>query len=414
MRRVTGLSWNVLVLGATSFLTDVSSEMVYPLLPLYLTTRLGASPAVVGLIEGLAESSASLLKVFSGYISDRFQRRKPLAVLGYAASTIGKVFLYLSTAWGWVLAGRLIDRFGKGIRTAPRDALIADTTPAEQRGAAYGLHRMFDTAGAALGVVLAFLFLTTYRGDYTAVFLFSLIPAALGVAILFLAREQRISQRIGQRIERIQRMDSPGKSDQPGPSTAKVRFASSVEPVLSRWSSLDRRLRGFLILVFLFTLGNSSNQFLLLRAQNLGFEPATVILLYLLYNVLYALGSYPAGRLSDRIGRKALLITGYLFYGLVYIGFALVSSQVAVWILFAAYGLYIALTEGVEKALVADIAPRELRATLIGLHATFVGIGLLPASLLAGVLWDTFGAPAPFWFGGVLGLLAAFGLWRVI
>jgi len=280
----------------------------------------------------------------------------------------------------------VVDRFGKGVRTAPRDALIADSTPPERRGRAYGLHRALDTAGAAVGVMLAYRFLTAYRGDYTAVFLYSLIPAALGVAILFLARERRVM-------------------------TSAV---ASERPLSFSWSALPTRLKAFLIVVLLFALGNSSNQFLLLRAKDVGFAPHTVLLLYLAYNVVYALFSYPAGRLSDRIGRKTLLVLGYLFYGLVYLGFALAQDQAHLWPLFAAYGLYIAFTEGVEKALVADIAPPELRATLIGLHATFVGIGLLPASFLAGILWDTLGAAAPFYFGGGLGLLAALGLWLVI
>ncbi len=377
--------FNVIILGLTSFLTDVSSEMIYPLLPLYLTTRLGVSPSIVGLIEGIAESLASILKVFSGYISDRVQRRKALAILGYSSSAVGKFLLYLSASWIWVLGGRVIDRFGKGVRTAPRDALIADSTPPERRGRAYGLHRALDTAGAAVGVILAYYFLTAYKGDYTAVFLYSLIPAILGVAILSLARERRI-----------------------------VKAVASEHNLSFSWSALPTRLKAFLIVVLLFALGNSSNQFLLLRAKDVGFAPHMVLLLYLAYNIVYALFSYPAGRLSDRIGRKTLLVLGYLFYGLVYLGFALVQSQAHVWPLFAAYGLYIAFTEGVEKALVADIAPLELRATLIGLHATFVGIGLLPASFLAGVLWDVLGASAPFYFGGGLGLLAALGLWLVI
>ena len=377
--------FNVIVLGLTSFLTDVSSEMIYPLLPLYLTTRLGVSPSIVGLIEGIAESLASILKVFSGYISDKVQRRKALAILGYSSSAVGKFLLYLSTSWIWVLGGRVIDRFGKGVRTAPRDALIADSTPPERRGRAYGLHRALDTAGAAVGVILAYYFLTAYKGDYTAVFLYSLIPAILGVAILSLARERRI-----------------------------VRAVASERQLSFSWSALPTRLKAFLIVVLLFALGNSSNQFLLLRAKDVGFAPHTVLLLYLAYNIVYALFSYPAGRLSDRIGRKTLLVLGYLFYGLVYLGFALAQNQAYLWPLFAAYGLYIAFTEGVEKALVADIAPLELRATLIGLHATFVGIGLLPASFLAGVLWDVLGASAPFYFGGGLGLLAALGLWLVI
>ncbi|MBI3286995.1 MAG: MFS transporter [Chloroflexi bacterium] len=357
--------------------------MVYPLLPLYLTTRLGASPSIVGLIEGIAESLASLTKVFSGYVSDRVGRRKPLAIAGYASSTLGKVLFYLSTSWGWILAGRVVDRFGKGVRTAPRDALIADSTDVEVRGRAYGLHRALDTAGASMGVILAFLFLTAYPGDFSAVFLLSLIPAGLGVAVLFLARE-------------------------------RGSLAPGAAPLSLRWSSLDRRLRAFLLLTLVFTLGNSSNQFLLLRARNLGFDATTVVLLYLVYNVVYALLSYPAGRLSDRLGRKRLLVAGYLVYGLVYLGFASTPEANLLWGLFAIYGLYVALTESVEKALVADLAPRPLRATVIGLHATIVGAGLLPASVLAGLLWDLMGPAAPFYLGGTLGLAAAIGLWLLI
>ncbi len=377
--------FNVIITGITSFLTDISSEMIYPLLPLYLTTQLGASPAIVGLIEGIAESLASLLKVFSGYISDRVQKRKGLAMLGYASSTVGKFLLFLSTSWVWVLGGRIVDRFGKGVRTAPRDALIADSTAKERRGRAFGLHRALDTAGAVVGVGLAYYFLTTRQGNYKAVFLYSLIPAALGVAVLSLARE-----------------------------TKAVKATASERPLSFNWSALPTRLKAFLAVVLLFTLGNSSNQFLLLRAKNLGFTPESVLLLYMAYNIIYALFSYPAGRLSDRIGRKSLLVAGYIFYGLVYFGFALVREASYLWLLFAAYGLYIALTEGVQKALMADLAPVELRATLIGLHATFVGIGLFPASFLAGILWDAFGAPAPFYFGGAMGLLAALGLWLFI
>jgi len=377
--------FNVIITGITSFLTDISSEMIYPLLPLYLTTQLGASPAIVGLIEGIAESLASLLKVFSGYISDRVQKRKGLAMLGYASSTVGKFLLFLSTSWVWVLGGRIVDRFGKGVRTAPRDALIADSTAKERRGRAFGLHRALDTAGAVVGVGLAYYFLTTRQGDYKAVFLYSLIPAALGVAVLSLARE-----------------------------TKAVKATASERPLSFNWSALPTRLKAFLAVVLLFTLGNSSNQFLLLRAKNLGFTPESVLLLYMAYNIIYALFSYPAGRLSDRIGRKSLLVAGYIFYGLVYFGFALVREASYLWLLFAAYGLYIALTEGVQKALMADLAPVELRATLIGLHATFVGIGLFPASFLAGILWNAFGAPAPFYFGGAMGLLAALGLWLFI
>jgi len=375
---------NIILLGITSLLTDISSEMVYPILPVYLVQILGASPVILGFIEGIGESLASLMKVFSGYFSDKLKSRKPLTILGYTSSTLGKFILYLSTSWGYVLGGRVIDRFGKGIRTAPRDALIADSAREKKRGAAFGLHRAMDTLGATIGVALAYFFITRFRGDLKNIFLFSLIPAFLGVLFLFLIREKR------------------------------SELKSSVQNLQFKWSALDKRLKLFLIFTFIFTMGNSSNQFLLLRAKNLGSPLAQVILFYLIYNISYAVVAYPASRLSDKIGRKKLLVLGYLFYGLVYLGFALNRSINNFWILFGVYGLYIGFTEGTEKALVADIAPVGLRATTIGLHAALVGIGLLPASILAGILWKFLGPVWPFYFGGFMGILASLGLWFIL
>lgn len=380
--------FNIIILGIASLLTDISSEMVYPILPVFLVTTLGASPAVLGAIEGIAESLASLMKVFSGFWSDKIRRRKPFTIFGYANSAFGKLFLFFAASWHMVLAGRIIDRFGKGVRTAPRDAIIADSAAAGKRGAAYGLHRTMDTAGAITGVVLAYLLVINIKNpvrvDFQRIFLWSLVPAFLGVAFLFLVREKKD----GIKIE-----------------AKKIKF---------QWKALDKRLKMFLIFSFIFTLGNSSNQFLLLRAQKLGNPLATVILMYLTYNIIYGLFAYPASRLSDKIGRKKILVAGYFFYGVVYLGFGMSSSLSMLWLLFGIYGLYIGFTEGVEKALVADIAPENLKATAIGLHATLVGIGLLPASLLAGLLWKFFGPAAPFYFGGVVGILSSVGLWFIL
>ena len=376
--------FNIILLGITSLLTDISTEMVYPLLPLYLVTQLGASPAILGVIEGTAESLASLTKVFSGYFSDKTRLRKPFAIFGYASSTAGKFFLYISSSWGYVFLGRTIDRFGKGIRTAPRDALIADSAAGNKRGAAFGLHRAMDTLGAAIGVIWAYLIITQAKGNFKSIFLWSLVPATLGVLCLFFVRE-KIS---------------------PRPAGAKK--------LELKWKSLDKRLKFFLIFTFIFTLGNSSNQFLLLKAQDSGNSLPRVILLYLFYNIVYFLISYPAARLSDRIGRKKILVMGYLFYGLVYLGFGYYKSPDMFWLLFGVYGLYIGFTEGVEKALITDISPADLRATMIGLHAMLVGIGLLPASLLAGMLWKFLGASAPFYFGGIMGLISSAGLWFIL
>jgi len=380
--------FNIIILGLTSFFTDVASEMVYPLVPFFLTVKLGASPAVLGVIEGIAESLASLLKVFSGYISDRLRNRKGLTIVGYVSSAVGKLMLYFAAGWGMVLGGRVVDRLGKGIRTAPRDALIADSSAKGKRGTAFGLHRALDTGGAVVGVLLAYFFFTRLaQGAYAPVFLWSLVPAVIGVLLLIFVRE------------------------------AKPKEGKEAKLPSLRWNALPRKLQLFLVVALLFTLGNSSNTFLLLRANNLGFTPAVAILLYLVYNFVYGLVSYPAGRLSDRIGRKTLLVAGYAFYGLVYLGFALVNAPGQAWILwalFGLYGLYIGFTDGVEKALVSDLAPANVRATAIGLHATIIGIGLFPASLIAGELWDHVAPSAAFYFGGGMGLLAAIGLMLVL
>jgi MFS family permease len=375
--------FNILILGIVSFLTDVSTEMVYPLVPLYLTIQLGATPQVVGFIEGVAESLSSILKVFSGYISDKINMRKPIAILGYTSSTLGKIFLYFSPSWGYVFLGRAIDRFGKGIRTAPRDALIADSSLSSERGKAYGFHRMMDTLGAMSGVILAYYFITSYKGNYKIIFLLSLIPAFLGVLFLFFVKE-------------------------------KIKKKNEIIKISLSFSKLDKRLKYFLLIVFIFALGNSSNQFLLLKAKNIGFSIEKVLLLYLTYNISYAIFSYPAGKLSDKIGRKTLLVSGYLFYAIVYLGFAIVSKPLYIFFLFIFYGMYSAFTEGIEKALISDIAPQNQRATLIGLHSTLVGIGLFPASFLAGILWNLFGSSAPFYFGGIMGFLASLFLWILI
>ncbi len=390
---------NIILLGITSLLTDISSEMIYPILPIYLVTQLGVGPAILGLIEGIAESLSSLLKVFSGYFSDKVKLRKPFAIFGYASSTVGKLFLCISVNWWFVLAGRVIDRFGKGIRTAPRDALIADSAKEKKKGAAFGLHRAMDTLGASIGVFAAYLLITRYKDTFKNIFLLSLIPAFLGILFLFLVKEKK-SQIHG--------------------SAQKLQFSRSVTKlnagsrIAGKWQFLDKRLKLFLIFTFMFTLGNSSNQFLLLRAKSLGSPLPQVILFYLVYNLVYGLFAYPASRLSDKIGRKKLLVLGYLFYGLVYLGFGINNSINNFWFLFGVYGLYSGFTEGVEKALVVDIAPQELRATAIGLHATLVGIGLLPASLLAGMFWKFLGSAWAFYFGGFMGISASIGLWFIL
>jgi MFS family permease len=371
---------NIIILGITSLLTDVSSEMVYPLIAVYLST-LGATPAIIGIIEGFAETTASLLKVFSGYFSDKTEKRKPFTIFGYSFSAVGKLLLYISTSWHYVLFARVADRFGKGVRTAPRDALIAESAAEGKKGKAFGLHRTMDTIGAAAGVLLAYYFMAKLPNGYKTVFLWSIVPAILGVIVLFFVIEK-----------------SKTKTTE---TQKKPKFS------FKNFKYLDKKLQYFLIIAFIFTLGNSSNQFLFLRSKDLGFSAANIILLYFVYNIVYAIVSYPAGVISDKIGRKKILVVGYLFYGIVYLGFAFASTHLSIWILFALYGLYIGLTEGIEKAFISDVAPTEQKATMIGLHATIIGIGLFPASALAGILWTKIGASAPFIMGGITGILSA-------
>jgi MFS family permease len=377
----------IILLGLTSLLTDVSSEMVYPLLPFFLVSSLGATPAVLGLIEGVAESLASVLKVFSGYISDRLRRRKALAILGYSGSALGKILLYVAGSWGVVFAGRIVDRFGKGVRTAPRDALIVESSTAGQRGRAFGLHRAMDNTGAAIGVGLAIVLISFHPGDYAGIFFWSIIPATLGVLLLFLVRERR-----------------------------PVDGAAAVLPQF-RWASLPPQLKAFLVVSLIFSIGNSSNTFLLLRVGVMEGNTIQALLLYLVYNIVHAVMSYPAGRISDRIGRKSILVAGYMLYAMVYAGFAFLAGPGhpgAAWVLFVLYGLFSAFTDGVDKALVSDLAPKDLRATALGLHATIVGIGLLPASVIAGQLWSMAGPEAALGLGAIMGLIAAIGLMVVL
>ena len=377
---------NVILLGLTSLLTDIASEMTYPIIPLFLISTLGATPAALGLIEGIAESIAALVKILAGRLVDKSWRKKSLTIIGYAASVAGKAFLPFAHTWGVVFVGRAADRLGKGIRTVPRDALIAESTESESRGKAFGLHRGMDTAGAVLGVAFALILLGQSGKDYVRIFLWSLVPAILGVVVLAWVRE---------------------------PSRKGVRVITHPD---FRWSALPPQLKKFLLVVLLFSLGNSSNAFLLLRASgNAG--TSTVLLLYLTYNVSYMLFSYPAGRWSDRVGRKVVLATGYTLYGLVYVGFSLLSAGTPSWIpwvLFIVYGIYSGSTDGVEKALIADLAPGNLRGTALGIHAMVVGVGVLPASLLAGWLWEISGPGATFGVGGAMGLIAAAGATLVL
>ena len=372
---VRGISRNVFILGITSFLTDLSSEVVYPLVPLFLTSVLGAPFAVVGLIEGIAESTACVLKVFSGWLSDRSGRRRPLTILGYGISAIAKPLLAAATGWPLVLALRFGDRLGKGIRVAPRDALIADSSEPASRGRVFGFHRAADTAGAALGALMALAALGLIGERYRTIFLISAIPGALGVASLFFIRE-------------------------------RTRPHGHALPPRLSLSGFDRRFKLFLLASAIFAVGNSSDTFLILRAKDLGLSAFGAVLAYVIFNLVYSAFSMPAGSLSDRIGRRRIIAAGFVVFSLVYLGFALTGASAAVWPLFAVYGIYMAMTEGIGKAFAADMAPPHARGTALGTYGTVIGLLTFFSSLIAGLLWDAVGPRAPFFFGAVSGLAA--------
>jgi len=375
---------NVWAVSLTSFFMDISSEMVINILPLFLSNVLGVKTDIIGLIEGVAEATASLLKVFSGWLSDRLRARKWLAVAGYAFSAISKPFFYFANSWGAVAGVRWADRVGKGIRTAPRDALVADSIDERHRGLAFGFHRAADTGGAVAGLLIALGVvwlaqagnMELSRPTFQTVVLISLVPALLAVLSLAIGAQ-----------------DVPVTKEREMP-----RFA---------FRSLGRRFCIFMLIVGLFDLGNSSDAFLILRAQERGLSVIGVLGMLVTFNVVYALVSTPAGSLSDRIGRRRLIIGGWLVYAAIYLGFALAGTGWHVWALYAIYGVYYGLAYGTAKAMVADIVPEELRGTAYGTYNAVLGILDFPASLIAGLLWRYLAPSAPFYFGGVLALAAA-------
>jgi len=374
---------NVWAVSLTSFFMDISSEMVTNILPLFLANVLGVQPTLIGLIEGVAESTASLLKIFSGWISDRLKSRKWLAVIGYGFSALSKPFYLLASSWGFVAAIRWSDRVGKGIRTAPRDALIADSIRAEQRGLAFGLHRAMDTFGALIGIIIAAVVINSLQGSsmemtgqtFHIVVLFSLLPAFLAVITLAFG-------------------------------AAEVALLKKDKPDLKPWK-LGGKFTQFLIIVGVFTLGNSSDAFLILRAQKSGLDVISILAMLAMFNLIYSVISMPAGSLSDKIGRKKLIIGGWVVYAVIYFGFALSSNPSQMFTLYALYGIYYGLAHGTANALIADLIPSQSRGTAYGTYNAVVGLTTLPASLIAGWLWEVANFSAPFWFGGGMALIAA-------
>ena len=374
-RRFLGMPQNVVALSVVSLLNDTSSEIIYPLLPAFLALSLGASPFAIGLIEGFAESVASLLKLASGYLSDRFSSRKLPVFFGYSLSAIMRPVLAFVTSWPQVLVVRMSDRVGKGIRGAPRDALIAESVDAKRRGLAFGFNRAADNLGAVFGPIAGFFLLLVIAADstnptileYQRVFLFASIPVVAGLLIIaFFVRE-------------------------------KAHIAEhSADPVKLSFEGFDGNFRRYLFVIALFTLSNSTDAFLLLRASDAGISPVLLPLLWVSLHISKVVSSLVAGDLSDRIGRKTLIIAGWMVYALVYAGFAFVDSAWQCWALFVIYGTYFGLTEGVEKAFVADMVPARKRGTAYGFYNLAFGITVFPASLLFGLIWDQYGATSAF------------------
>jgi MFS family permease len=379
---------NVWAVSLTSFFMDISSEMVIPILPLFLAGQ-GVSEAAIGTIEAVAESTASLLKVFAGWLSDKLQGRKWLAVAGYGLSALAKPFFYLGSVWA-IAGARWADRVGKGVRTAPRDALVADSIDERSRGLAFGFHRAADTGGAVLGLLIALstVWLTRQGAEqlglstFQTIVLISLLPALLAViSLATIAREVAVT---------------------------KTRERPRIT-----FRGLGRRFATFMLIVGIFDLGNSSDAFLALRADNLGVSTIGVIGMLITFNLVYTLVSTPAGSLSDRVGRRRVIIGGWLVYAAIYLGLALAKTGWHVWVLYAVYGIYYGLAYGTTKAMVADIVPEALRGTAYGTYNAVIGILDFPASVIAGILWsglgpwEGFGPSAPFVFGGAMALIAA-------
>jgi len=390
---------NVYVLGAVSLFNDFSSEMIYPLIPSFVKSVLGLGPAFLGILEGIAESTNSILKLFAGYFSDKIKKRKPFAVGGYAISNLLRPLIGLTRSWGVLLFLRFSDRVGKGIRTSPRDAMIADYSPIDRRGFAFGLQRGMDHTGAVLGSITASLLLYFFTIEFKTIFLLSAIPGIIAVLLMIFGvrstygRDNILKNGIG----------SPKKQ------LTKNKTAAGKKEILkfTDFKKLGKRFNLYLVILVIFTLGNSTDAFLLLRASEMGFQITVIPLLWAILHISKAVFCVLGGHLSDKIGRKIMILSGWFVYFLTYLGFAYFDKHYLIYILFIIYGLYFGLTEGVEKALVADIVPGGNLGTAYGFYNLSLGITTLPASIIFGFIWKAYSFRAAFLTGALISVAAS-------
>lgn len=373
--RIFGFNRNIMFTGLTSFLTDTSVKMIYSVMPMFLMS-IGASKASLGLIEGVAESTASLIKALSGFWSDRIGKNKPFMLLGYALSAVIMPLYAFVVSPMQVLVLRFIERFGKGIRTAPRDSLIAGSVTNNETGRSFGLQKAMDNSGAIAGPLLAFVLLSAFNDNYRLIFLIAGIPAILAIFIIIFGIREAAKHS----------------------SELFTKF---------RFSDFPKRYYLFLAIIFAFTLGNSTDALLMVKANDVGIKVAFIPLMYLVMNVVSVVAAIPVGSLSDRVGKERILVIGFLIYALVYFGFGRASHNLTITLLFAFYGLYSAATDSIQKAFVTDITDRNKKGTGLGIYNALLGITLLPASLIAGALYDRVNSRIPFYFGSAMAALAA-------
>ncbi len=368
---------NVVILGIVSFFNDLSSEMVYPIIPIFLTSVLKASVPIVGLVEGVAEATSSISKYVFGALADYFKTRKPFVSAGYFLTAFSKVIIGLAKSWHLVLLGRFLDRTGKGVRTAPRDSILLESTQPHNRGFIFGFHRALDSIGAVFGPILALVFLYLLKENMRWIFFIAFIPSIIGVLLLLLFVDEK-----------------------------KQTTKNKKEFIKINFKTLHPSLKLFLIASFIFSLGNSSDAFLILRAKNLGFSVLLTTLTYVVYNIFYTVFSTPAGSLADKIGAKKVFGIGLLAFALVYFFFGFIKNPVFLWILFPIYGIYIAFTDGVSKAYVAEFIKKEESGSYFGLHQTLLGVGAFIASIVGGIIWSAIHPDATFYYGSVMAILA--------